>query len=114
MDSGADTYCAGKHAWVFYFTQGISVLCRDFSNNLPIEEDPPLTNVIYAYDCPFRGEVLLLHINCCIYMENKKQDALACLNQLRSYGVLADERPSSFSQMKQMFTTLLLTVYTYH
>ena len=96
MDSGADTCCAGKHAWVSAFIQGISVSCRGFSDDLPTKEDLPLANVVYAYDCPFRGEVILLHINYCIYMGNKKNDALACPNQLRSYGIEVDERPSSF------------------
>ena len=95
MDSGADTCCAGRHAWVTDFIQGLTVSCRGFSDSLPIEENLPLANVIYAYDCQMRGEVILLHINHCIYMGDKKQDALACPNQLRSYGVSVDERPSS-------------------
>ena len=95
IDSGADTCCAGKHAWVSSFVQGISVSCKGFSDTLPIEEDLPIANVIYAYDCPIRGDVILLHLNYCIYMGNKKDDALACPNQMRSYGVFVDERPSS-------------------
>ena len=39
---------------------------------------------------------MLLHINYCIYIGNEKQDAFACPNQLRSYGVSVDELPSSF------------------
>ena len=71
IDSGADTCCAGKHAWVTGFIQGVSVSCRGFNDALPIEEDLPLANVVYAYDCAQRGETLLLHVNYCIYMGNK-------------------------------------------
>ena len=95
IDSGADTCCTGKHAWVSDFIQGISVSFRGFSDDLSIEVDLPLANVTYAYDCPFRSEFLLLHINYYIYMANKKNDVLACLNQIRSYGVLVDELPST-------------------
>ena len=63
MDSGADTCCAGKHAWATEFIQGVTVACRGFSNELPLETDLPLANVVYTYDCPLLGEVILLHIN---------------------------------------------------
>ena len=84
MDSGADTCCAGWHAWVAYFIQGLTVSCQGFSDSLPIEDNLPIANVIYAYDCPIRGEVILLHIKYCIYMGNEKKDALACPNKLCS------------------------------
>ena len=68
IDSGVDTCCAGKHTWATGFIQGVSVSYQGFSDNRPIEEDLPLANVVYAYDCAHRGETLMLHINYCIYM----------------------------------------------
>ena len=66
MDSGANTCCAGKRACVSDFIQGISVSYHGSSDDLPIEEDLPLAKIVYVYDCPFRYEVLLIHINYCI------------------------------------------------
>ena len=96
MDSGVDTCCAGKHAWVTELIQGISVSCRGFSDSLPVKEDLPIANVIYAYDCAHQGKTILSHINYCIHMGKKKNDALACPNQMRSFGVTVDERPSVY------------------
>jgi len=52
--------------------QGVSVSCRGFTDNLPVEEDLPIENIIHDYACPSRGETILLHTNYCIYMVNKK------------------------------------------
>ena len=95
IDSGADTCCAGRHAYVVEIIPNMTVSCRGFSDNLPVEDNLPIANVIYAYDCKDRGEVILLRINYCIYLGNKKCDAIACPNQLRLNGVSVDERPSS-------------------
>ena len=53
---------------------------RGFSDNLSVEENLPVVNVIYAYDCKKRGEVILLQLNHCIYFGDKKNDAIACPN----------------------------------
>ena len=50
---------------------------------------------MYAYDDKNRGEVVLLRINHCIYLGNKKVDAIACPNQLRLNGIEVDERPKA-------------------
>ena len=55
INSGTNTCGAGNHAYVLAIIEGISVSCRDFSDNLPVEENLPVVNVIYAYDCK-RGE----------------------------------------------------------
>ena len=55
MDTGVKTCCAGKHAYVLAIIEGISLSCQGFSDNLPVEENLPVVNVIYAYDCK-RGE----------------------------------------------------------
>ena len=73
----------------------MSVSCRGFSDNLPIEDNLPIANVIYAYDCKNKGEVILLRINHCIYLGNKKADAIACPNQLQLNGISVDERPKN-------------------
>ena len=80
MDNGVKTCCAGKHAYVLAIIESISVSCRGFSDNLPVEENLPVVNVIYAYDCKKRGEVILLQLNHCIYLGDKKNDAIACPN----------------------------------
>ena len=94
IDSGADTCCAGRHAYVIEIIPNMTVSCRGFSDNLPVEDNLPIANVIYAYDCKDRGEVILLRINYCIYLGNKKCDAIACPNQLRLNGISVNERPS--------------------
>ena len=95
IDSGADTCCAGRHAYILDIIPNMTVSCRGFSDNLPIEDNLPIANVIYAYDSKDRGEVILLRLNYCIYLGNKKCDAIACPNQLRLHGISVDERPSS-------------------
>ena len=37
MDSGTNTFYAGKYGWVVSFIQGVSVSYRDYSDNLPAE-----------------------------------------------------------------------------
>jgi len=66
IDSGADTCVAGKHAWITEVVEGVTVSARGFSDNLPIEEDLPTVNAIYAYDSTYKGEVILLEVNHCI------------------------------------------------
>ena len=95
MDTGTDTCCAGKHAYVLAIIEGISVSCRGFSDNLPVEENLPVVNVIYAYNCQKRGEVIILRLNRCIYLGDKKNDAIACPNQLKLFGIHVDERPAA-------------------
>ena len=67
---------------------------RGFSDNLSVEANLPVVNVIYAYDCKKRGEVILPQLNHCIYLGDKKNDAIACPNQLRLFGIHVDERPA--------------------
>ena len=62
--SGADICCTGKHSYVLAIIDGISVFCRGFSDN----------------DCKKKGEVILLQLNHCIYLGDKKNDAIACPN----------------------------------
>ena len=47
-DSGADSCVAGKHAWISESVEGLTVSAKGFSNSLPIEENLPIVNVIYA------------------------------------------------------------------
>ena len=95
IDAGADTCCAGKYAYIIDFVAGISVSYRGFSDNLPIADGLSPANVIYAYDCRERGEIVLLQLNHCIYLGNKKYDAIVCPNQRSSFKVMVDKRPSS-------------------
>ena len=101
MDSGANTRCAGKHAYILAIIEGISVSCRGFSDNLPVEEHLPVVNIIYAYDYKKRGEVILLQLNHCICLGYKENNAIACPNQLRLFAsaMMKDRLP--YSQMKR-------------
>ena len=111
MDTKVDTWCAGKHAYVLAIIEGISVSCRDLSDNLPVEENLPVVNIIYAYDCKKRGEVILLQLNHCIYLGGKKNDAIACPNQLRLFDIHVDERPAVlFLNEKRTWNASLQTV----
>ena len=77
LDSGADTCVAGKHAWVVDVIEGISATAHGFDDSASSLENLPIVNVKYAYDRPDTGEVVILEINHCIYMGNKKVDAIA-------------------------------------
>ena len=93
IDSGADTCAAGKHAWITEVIEGVTVSAKGFSDNLPIEEDLPNVNAIYAYDSTYTGEVILLEINHYIYMGDKKVDSIACQNQIRLNGIYVNNLP---------------------
>ena len=58
--------------------------------------DLPIVNVRYSYDRPDTGEVLILELNHCIYMGNRKNDSIACPNQLRANNIYIDDRPLQF------------------
>ena len=80
LDTGTYTWCTGKNVYILAIIEGISVSCRGFSDNLPVEENLPVVNIIYAYDYKKRGEVILLQPNHCIYFGNRKNDAIVCPN----------------------------------
>ena len=82
MDSGADSCVAGKHAWVVEIVEGVTVSAQGFNDSMPIDESLPIANVLYTYDHPGTGEVIILCINHCIYLGDKKIDSIACPNQM--------------------------------
>ena len=94
FDSGADTGVAGKHAWVVEVVEGITASARGFDETSKPIEDLPIVNVVYAYDRPDTGEVLLLEYNHQIYMGDRKSDSIACPNQMRLHGIFVDEKPT--------------------
>jgi len=93
MDSGADTCVAGKHAWISERIEGVTVSARGFSDSLPIVENLPIVNAIYAYDNPLTGEVILLEMNYSIYLGDNKTDSIACPNQMRLNGIYLNDLP---------------------
>ena len=97
MDSGADTFVTGKHTWVSEIIEGTIVSAKGFNNNLPIIENSPMVNAIYAYDDESTGGVIILEINHCIYMIDNKDNAIACPNQMCIHDIHLDDRPSIFS-----------------
>ena len=50
MDSGADSCVAGKHAWISETVEGLTVSAKGFSDLLPVEDNLPIINILYAYD----------------------------------------------------------------
>ena len=60
IDSGADTCVAGKHAWISEIIEGVTVSTRGFRDTLPIEDNLPIVNAIYAYDIFILCEIDLL------------------------------------------------------
>ena len=60
---------------------------KGFSDLTSIEENLPIVNVIYAYNHPETGEVILPVINHCIYLGNNKVNLIACPNQMQLHGV---------------------------
>ena len=95
IDSGADTFVVGKYEFVTEIIEGVSVLAQGFSDSQPILDDLPVFDALYAYDDPVSGEVILLEVNHCIYLGSKKNDAIACPNQMRIHGVHVDEQPNT-------------------
>ena len=93
IDSGTDTCVVGKHAWISEIIESVTVSARGFSDTLLIEENLPIVNVIYAYDDPHTGEVILLEMNISIYMGDKKIDSIACPNQIRVNMVYINDLP---------------------
>ena len=93
FDSYADTCCAGRHARVESFLEGRTVSASGFSNTMPVMENLPLANVVYAYDTQ-DGETFILRVNNSIYIGDQVEDSLLCPNQCRENGILIDTRPS--------------------
>ena len=60
MDSGADSYVIGKHAWIVEIVEGITVSAQGFNDSMPIDENLPIVNILYDYDHPDTGKVIIL------------------------------------------------------
>ena len=71
MDSGTNSCVAVEHAWISETVEGLTVSAKGFSDSLPVEENLPIINNVYAYNRHGTGEVLLLEINHCIYTQQK-------------------------------------------
>ena len=95
LDSGSDTFVAGKHAFITEVIEGVTVSAKSFDDSAPALNDLKIVNAVYAYDHLESGEIILLRENYCIYIGLNKDDSIACPNQMRAYGVHVDERPSS-------------------
>ena len=79
MDSGIDTWCVGRHVYAIEKIQGYIVTCCGFSDNLLVNEDLPIINIIYAYDSKERGKVILLQLNYCVHLGDKRKTQLPIL-----------------------------------
>ena len=86
---------AGKHAWVVDTIEGLTASAQGFDDSSSTLCDIPIVNAVYAYDRRDTGETVLLEFNHCLYLGNRKNDAIACPNQLRLNGVSIDDRPQS-------------------
>ena len=93
MDSGADSCVAGKHAWIVEIVEGITVSAQGSNDSMPIDVNLPIVNVLYAYNHPDTGKVIILCMNHCIYLGDKKIDSIVCPNQMQLHGIYVDERP---------------------
>ena len=56
IDFGVDACVAGKYAWVSEITQGVTVSAKGISDSMPIEDNLPIVNMVYAYDNLKTGE----------------------------------------------------------
>ena len=103
FDSYADTCCAGRHARVESIIEGKTVSASGFSNTMPVMENLPLANVLYA--CATQdGETFILRVNIAIYLGDQMEDSLLCPNQCRENGVLIDTRPSIYCNSESAAT----------
>ena len=73
INSWADTWCSGKHAFVEEFIEGETVTCTRFTSPLLSVSNIPIVKIIYVYDAPY-GTVLLLECNNSIYLGQKISD----------------------------------------
>ena len=95
FDSYANTCCAGRQVRVELFIEGKTVTATGFSNSMPVMEDQPLANVLYAFDSS-HGEVFILQVNNSIYLGDKMEDSLLCPNQCRDRGKEINTRPKVY------------------
>ena len=96
IDSGSDSFVAGKHAFIDEVISGITVTTQSFNDSEPPLPNLRIVNAIYAYNDPGSGQVFLLHANHSIYMGDAKKDSFACPNQMRTHGLHVDDRPTHF------------------
>ena len=95
INSGADTYVTGKHAWISEVIENSTVFACGYSDTLSIKEILPIINTLYTYDNPYAGVVVLLEMNYCIYMDDKKIDRLACPSQMRLNIIYINDLPKA-------------------
>ena len=92
IDSWADTYCAGKHAFVEEFIEGKSVKATGFKSSLLSLSNLPITNVVYAYHAP-DGTAIILECNNLICLGQKMSDSLLNPIQTEEVGARVDTGP---------------------
>ena len=68
---------------------------------MPVMENLPLANVLYAYDTQ-EGETFILRVNNSIYLGNQMEDSLLCPNQCRDNGILIDTRPTVYCNFESV------------
>ena len=95
IDTWADTSCAGKHAHVVEFIEGLLVTATGFTSSLGKMENLPIANVVYAYDSR-NGSTILLESNNCIYLGDEMQDSLINPIQSEEADIRMDVRPKRY------------------
>ena len=85
----------GKHTRIEASIEGKMVSASGFSSSMPVMENLPIANVLYAYDTQ-EGETLILRVNNTIYLGEYMEDSLLSPNQCRDNGILIDMRPKVY------------------
>ena len=103
FDSYADTCCVGRHARVESIIEGKTVSASGFTDAMPVMENLPLANILYAYDTQ-DGETFILRVNNSIYLGDQMEDSLLCPNQCFENGILIDTRPTIYCKEESAAT----------
>jgi hypothetical protein len=96
LDTHADTSCASAHVCIIDYT-GQTCSVSVFSHELPTMTDVPIINGAVAYDHPETGEVFIIAMNQHLYLGDKIENSLICLNQCRYNNVIVDDVPLHLS-----------------
>ena len=100
LHSHADTCCAGSTCHVIEY---MGKLCdvTPFSHEYEPMMNIPIVKAATAYDDPQTGETYILILAQALFLGDKLEHSLICLNQIHTHGVVVDDVPIHLMHNKQ-------------
>ena len=95
LDSHADTCVAGATWKVMEYT-GVVCDVYSYSNSYKPLKQVPVVEAITAYN-HLAGETFILVLVQALYLGDKQEPSLLCLNQMRSHRIVVDDVPKHLS-----------------